>query len=104
MELLKKIMYLSTSYEFTVLKSYYAAVLREIELGKNLGKMIFSLLKLLYCPKLSLNLKQWVQNSKSLLLTLVRKRKNGTILRRPVRFGSVTNIRETNVPARVAIF
>ena len=104
MELLKKIMYLSTSYEFTVLKSYYAAVLREIELGKNLGKMIFSLLKLLYCPKLSLNLKQWVQNSKSLLLTLVRKRKNGTILRRPVRFGSVTNIRETNVPARVVIF
>ena len=27
-------MYLSTSYDFNILKSYYAAVLREIELGK----------------------------------------------------------------------
>ena len=31
--LLKKIMYLSTSYEFKTLKSYYAACLNEIELG-----------------------------------------------------------------------
>ena len=37
LNLLKKIMYLSSSYEFTVLKSLYAACLREIELGKNLG-------------------------------------------------------------------
>lgn len=34
LNLLKKIMYLSTSYDFNTLKSYYAAVLREIELGK----------------------------------------------------------------------
>ena len=34
LNLLKKIMYLSTSYEFIVLKSLYAACLREIELGK----------------------------------------------------------------------
>ena len=34
LNLLKKIMYLSTSYEFSVLKSLYAACLREIELGK----------------------------------------------------------------------
>ena len=34
LDLLKKIMYLSTSYDFGTLKSYYGAVLREIELGK----------------------------------------------------------------------
>lgn len=32
--LLKRMMYLSSTYNFTVLKSYYAAVLREIELGE----------------------------------------------------------------------
>ena len=45
MELLKKIMYLSTSYEFTVLKSYYAAVLREIELGKKSWKDDFQFIE-----------------------------------------------------------
>jgi len=34
LELLKRILYLSLSYEFEGLKCYYAAVLREIELGK----------------------------------------------------------------------
>ena len=33
LELLKKLMYLSNSYEFTIVKSLYAAVLREVELG-----------------------------------------------------------------------
>ena len=45
MELLKKIMYLSTSYEFAVLKSYYAAVLREIELGKKSWKDDFQFIE-----------------------------------------------------------
>ena len=48
LNLLKKIMYLSTSYEFTVLKSLNAACLREIELGKNLGLMTFNILNLLF--------------------------------------------------------
>jgi hypothetical protein len=34
MELLKRLVYLSVSYSFFILKAYYAAVLREIELGK----------------------------------------------------------------------
>ena len=38
LDLLKKIMYLSTSYDFTVLKSFYAAELREIELGEKSWK------------------------------------------------------------------
>ena len=33
LELLKRLMYLSSSYEFSVIKKLYAAVLREIELG-----------------------------------------------------------------------
>ncbi|KAH3807430.1 hypothetical protein DPMN_135771 [Dreissena polymorpha] len=39
LELLKRIMYLSMTYEFEGLKCYYAAVLREIELGKKNGMM-----------------------------------------------------------------
>ena len=34
MELLKKIVYYSSTYEFKGLKAFYAAWLREIELGK----------------------------------------------------------------------
>ena len=33
LELLKRLMYLNRAFEFTVLKSLYAAILREIELG-----------------------------------------------------------------------
>lgn len=36
--LLKKLMYLSTSYELSTIKTYYAAVLREIELGNKTWK------------------------------------------------------------------
>lgn len=42
--LLKKIMYLSSSFSFSCLKSYYAAVLREIELGNNSWDDDFSFL------------------------------------------------------------
>lgn len=34
LELLKRLMYLNSSYEFSVVKNLYAAILREIELGK----------------------------------------------------------------------
>ena len=45
MELLKKILFLSTSYEFTELKSYYAAVLRETELGGKSWKDYFQFIE-----------------------------------------------------------
>ena len=38
-ELLKRLMYLSGSYEFPIIKSLYAVILREIELGqKKMGR------------------------------------------------------------------
>ena len=34
LKLLKRLMYLSTNYSFSIIRSYYAAVLREIEVGE----------------------------------------------------------------------
>jgi hypothetical protein len=44
--LLKRIMYLNTSHDFKLLKSYYAAVLREIELGSKSWNDDFTYLEL----------------------------------------------------------
>lgn len=38
LDLLKKLMYLSSSYELSTIKAYYAAVLREVELGHKTWK------------------------------------------------------------------
>ena len=62
LELLKKIMYSSNSYEFAGLESYNAAVLIEIKLETNLWKMILSLLGRQYRQKMSLNQNYGVQN------------------------------------------
>lgn len=64
LELLKKIMYLSTSYEFPVLKSYYAAVLREIELGRKSWKDDFYYIETAILSKHTPKNKSWQQNKK----------------------------------------
>ena len=65
LELLKKIMYLSTSYEFSVLKSFYAAVLREIELGRKSWKDDFHYIETAILSKHTPKNKSWQQNKKS---------------------------------------
>ena len=48
LDLLKKIIYYSNTYEFKGLKAFYAAWLREIKLKKRAGQMILNKLKLPY--------------------------------------------------------
>jgi hypothetical protein len=50
--LLKKLMYLSTTYHWSVIRSYYAAVLREIELGHKVWSDDFSYLDTAMLSKL----------------------------------------------------
>ena len=78
LDLLKKIMYLSTSYDFSTLKSYYAAVLREIELGKKSWSDDFQYIEAAILSKHTPKSKSSFQPKRSFAAKYQKKNKNET--------------------------
>ena len=58
LELLKRMMYLNNTFDFSVIKSLYAAIMRDIELGYRKwggGGMILCILKMQFCFPVAIN-------------------------------------------------
>lgn len=102
LNLLKKIMYLSTSYDFNTLKSYYAAVLREIELGKKSWSDDFQYIEAAILSKHVPKNKSSFHPRKSFSAKYQRIKMRLMILKRS--YGFVHSTKETNVTVRVVIF
>ena len=89
LKLLKKIMYNSSCYEFVTLKSFYAACLREIEVGNKTWEDDFSTMEMVICrnvfpkPKVGFSLgkspSNLIKSLKILLMVPTLKKKCGFV-------------------------
>ena len=97
-------MYLSTSYEFPVLKYFYAVVLRESELGRKAWKDDF------YCIETAILSKHTAKNNagnkkrKHLVLSIRKNNNNNqSYLTQMKRLGFVLSTKETNANTKAII-